>query len=123
MDLVLDIFDEHLLDSVWASITPMKLPLDGLAGTENARSLGKQALLQTTSSIAAAATGAAGSFTSESPYEPASQDGQQWITVSAWPRDDWRRQFVSVCFPSSFMSFPLDCLCLSVESFSYAPSP
>lgn len=99
MDLVLDFCDEHFLDSVWATLKPTKLPLDGLAGVENAttalRALNKQALLQTTSSIAAAATGAFGSLGLSDSYQPASAD-ESWVTVSAWPRDDWRRQFISV---------------------------
>lgn len=104
MDLILDFCDEHFLDSIWASITPTKLPLDGLAGVENAtaalRSLNKQALLQTTSSIAAAV--ATGSYTGSGPngypdnFQPAASTEESWVTVSAWPRDDWRRQFISV---------------------------
>lgn len=121
MDYILEFFDEQGLDHVWAALKPMRLPLDGLSGVENAttalRSLNKEALLQTTSSLAAAATGTYETLPHSDAYN--SNEEQSWITVSAWPRDDWRRQFISVRFLCRAAGFLTRC---SSRIISYALS-
>lgn len=77
MDFVLDFCDEHFLDSVWAKILPVHLPpssIPALAARELVNGTFKNAPALDLSSAMASA-------------------GQ---TVSAWGRDDWRRQAISL---------------------------
>lgn len=99
MDLVLNFCDEHFLDSVWAHILPLRVPVDGLPSSAAASTASASSALLASSSRLLSPTLAAAvkrAWPSASLSGVAQASEGAWTTVSAWPRDDVRRQLLSV---------------------------
>ena len=96
MDLVLHAFDEACLDSIWAWAHPLRVPLD--ADVPRSASAATAKLLGPTAHAVANAARKAWPSASAAAYDAAASvaSADQWTTVSAWPRDDIRRQAISV---------------------------
>jgi len=95
MDIVLRKFDEYLLDSLWSKLLPARIEVGELMRMANNSSFHSTALLQPTSTfIKSAATSLASTVQTYTAQQELNL--QEWVTVSAWPRDDWRRQYISV---------------------------
>jgi hypothetical protein len=93
MDLVLGAFDDAFLDKAWAHLMPLRLPVDELLRLgQNGTALLTDTLKPTSTLVKAAAATAY----SNAVLYASSGEQQEWVTVSAWQRDDWRRQFFSV---------------------------
>lgn len=107
MDIVLEGLDNHGFDSLWAWLLPLRIPI---SDAQRAAAAGGHKLLPSASASAAAtlkflqsalpttASSSLAALGTLLPDPQLSQNSQleQWTTVSAWPRDDWRRQTVSL---------------------------
>ena len=100
MDIVLDGLDDYGLDSFYAWLLPLRIPLSDaqrVAGNKILPSASAATLkfLQSALPTASSSLAALGTMLPSNSQGLDSQS-EQWTTVSAWPRDDWRRQTLSV---------------------------
>jgi len=102
MDIVLESIDDYVLDSVWAWLVPLRLPLSDaqrVAIQNGSKSLpsASAATLRFLKSALPTASSSLAALNTLLP-NPSSISGQseEWTTISAWPRDDWRRQTLSL---------------------------
>lgn len=107
MDHVLEGLDNHGFDSLWAWLLPLRIPL---SDAQRAAAAGGHKLLPSASAAtlkflqsalpttASSSLAALGTLLPDPQLSQNSQS-EQWTTISAWPRDDWRRQTVSVSPP------------------------
>lgn len=91
MDIVLEVFDTFLFDPLYATLYPAKTPVF----SPNA----------TISSMREAPTGFVPTAWQ---YQPASEyislTPSKYAYMSAWPRDDWRRQFLTLFLITWFVA-------------------
>lgn len=120
MDIVLGFLDDHVLDSVWAQLRPLRIPLDSakIASTSSFKVASAAAAATANSSLwksmsnnlpsasasikAAVSSSLAGLAQQSQPALSTATNAylptEEWTTISAWPRDDWRRQSLSLFF-------------------------
>lgn len=91
MDIVLRVCDYYFLDNAWARILPVRVPIEDAVG--HLDSLRK--VTPSSTSIQAVAT----ALVDYASRQESHLEQTEWTTVSAWGRDDWRRQFLSVSLP------------------------
>lgn len=116
MDLVLSAADRWVLDDVWAWAHPLRVPLD--ADVPRSASAATAKLLGPTAHAVANAARKAWPSASAAAYDAASSvaSSDQWTTVSAWPRDDIRRQAISLAVMTQIGVY---LLYFGIAGFSY----